>query len=313
MSINNTMSFEDFKTTVKERIGDYLTEDYKDATFEIQEVNKSNGVHYDGLLIRKPTEERYSVIPVLNLTDAYQMYQSGDSIEEICEKLADIRLHAPLPAELDAKMFEDYEKAKGKIFPRLLNPKACNPTWPSVMVEDLAVVFTLRIEETSKGFSEAVIDSVLMNIWGVTVYDLYETSMENLGASEPVFCTMEEAMFGTIPEGESRFDLDAVSSDGLPLFILTNRQKHKGSALALCPKVMDKIVAKFGDVFVLPSSVDEVIILPKSATPNIGMVVDDLLNMVKAVNEEAVRPEDRLSDNVYEYGADSHRFTLAVK
>ena len=65
--------------------------------------------------------------------------------------------------------------------------------------------------------------------------------------------------------------------------------------MALCFKFMDQITAKFGEVYVLPSSVDEVLIMPKSAVAYHEMDIQDLARMVKQVNIEAVRPVDRLS------------------
>ena len=65
------MNFNDFKNTIKNKIGEYLTEDYADADMSLSEVKKSGGESYDALMIRKAGEERYSVIPALNLTEAY--------------------------------------------------------------------------------------------------------------------------------------------------------------------------------------------------------------------------------------------------
>ena len=97
----------------------------------------------------------------------------------------------------------------------------------------------------------------------------------------------------------------------LPLYMLTNRQKTKGAVMAMCSKVMDAITAKFGEVYVLPSSVDEVLIMPKSAVADHEMDIQDLARMVQQVNVEAVRPEDRLSDNVYEYDPQTQSLKFA--
>ena len=80
--------------------------------------------------------------------------------------------------------------------------------------------------------------------------------------------------------------------------------------MAMCSKVMDAITAKFGEVYVLPSSVDEVLIMPKSAALDHEMDIQDLARMVQQVNVEAVRPEDRLSDNVYEYDSQTQSLIL---
>ncbi len=310
------MNFNDFKNTIKNKIGEYLTEDYADADMSLSEVKKSNGETYDALMIRKAGEERYSVIPALNLTEAYRKYKNGMSVDQICEDLADVRMNVPIPEGLEKDMFLDFEKVKNKIYPRLVNSETSKEyldTRPHTEVEDLSMVYAVRINENSTGFAEAVIDYDLARMWGVDLADLHQAAMSNMEAHEPVFVGLEDAMFGQYPSGEDTFDLDSIDTDGpLPLYMLTNKQKTKGAVMALCSKVMDQIIAKFGDVYVLPSSVDEVLIMPKSAVADHEMQLEDLARMVQQVNVEAVRPEDRLSDNVYEYDPQTQSLKLAV-
>ena len=310
------MNFEDFKKTIKEKIGEYLTEDYADADMSLSEVKKSGGESYDALMIRKSGEERYSVIPALNLTEAYKKYQDGQSVDQICEDLADVRMNVPIPEGLEKDMFMNFDKVKGKIYPRLVNSETSKDyliTRPHTEVEDLSMVYAVRINENSTGFAEAVIDYDLAKMWGVDVEDLHKAAMSNMEAHEPVFVGLEDAMFGQYPNGDDTFDLDSIDTDGpLPLYMLTNKQKTKGAVMALCGKFMDQIIAKFGDVYVLPSSVDEVLIMPKSAVADHEMDLQDLARMVQQVNIEAVRPEDRLSDNVYEYDSQTQSLKLAV-
>ena len=311
------MNFNDFKNTIKNKIGDYLTEDYKDADMSFSEVKKSGGESYDALMIRKAGEERYSVIPALNLTEAYKKLESGHSIEQICEDLADVRMNAPIPEGLQKDMFLDFEKVRGKIYPRLVNSETSKEyleTRPHTEVEDLSMVYAIRINENSTGFAEAVIDYDLAKVWGVDLEQLHAAAMSNIEAHDPIFVGLEDAMFGQYPCGEEpTFDLDSFEKDSpLPLYMLTNKQKTKGAVMALCSKFMDQITAKFGEVYVLPSSVDEVLIMPKSAVADHEMDLQDLARMVQQVNVEAVRPEDRLSDNVYEYDSQTQSLKLAV-
>ena len=311
------MNFNDFKNTIKNKIGEYLTEDYADADMSLSEVKKSNGEAYDALMIRKSGEQKYSVIPALNLTEAFKKCQNGQSIEKICEELADVRMNAPIPEGLSRDLFLDFENVKSKIFPRLINTEASKDflvTRPHTQVEDLSMVYAVRINENSTGFAEAVIDHELAKMWGVGLEELHTAAMSNVESQTPVFVSLEDAMFSNFgSSNEDTFDLDSMETDSpLPLYMLTNRQKTKGAVMAMCSKVMDAITAKFGEVYVLPSSVDEVLIMPKSAVADHEMQIEDLARMVQQVNVEAVRPEDRLSDNVYEYDPQTQSLKLAV-
>ena len=63
-----------------------------------------------------------------------------------------------------------------------------------------------------------------------------------------------------------------------------------------------------GKLYIIPSSTEEVIVAPQSAVDD----VRELAKMVKSINESEVRPEDQLSNNVYEYDIDNHSIKLVV-
>lgn len=84
--------------------------------------------------------------------------------------------------------------------------------------------------------------------------------------------------------------------DELPMCVLTNPKMHYGAGLIMSKPILRNILDKMNeDIYILPSSVHELIILPAS-------FVDDakyLTDMVHAVNLSSVEPRDRLSNNVY--------------
>ena len=55
------------------------------------------------------------------------------------------------------------------------------------------------------------------------------------------------------------------------------------------------------NLYILPSSVHELIVIPESRLGNIDMALSGLKNMVETVNKEEVSSEDKLSDSVYYY------------
>ena len=101
-----------------------------------------------------------------------------------------------------------------------------------------------------------------------------------------------EYLFATMPEalGLPRFP------GKLPMYVLTNPKMHYGSGLIMSKPILRNILDKMNeDIYILPSSVHELIILPAS-------FVDDakyLTDMVHSVNLSSVEPQDRLSNNVY--------------
>ena len=276
MNMKKTMNYEDFKKEVMANMKAYLSEEYKDYDMKFQMIKKGSGGEYEALMVG-PKDRKMSVIPALNITEAFRKYEIGVPFDEVMEKLADIRMNASLPNFNKEDMF-DYEKIKDRILPRLINT-AANQEYladkPHRDIEDLSLVYAVRISEDDQGFSEAVITNDLANMWEVSDQELHDKAMENIAERPPVFQNIESVLFGAV--------------------------------MAVNPKTMDRIAAKFGDVYVIPSSVDETLIVPKSAVDD----VQELAKIVRQVNDSEVRPEDQLSNNVYEYDSETHTLKIA--
>lgn len=304
--MKKTLNYDDFKNEVMANIKTHLSEEYQDYDMKLQTIRKSSGIVYDALMVG-PTGRNMSVVPALNLTEAYRQYEEGMSMEKILDKLADIRMNAPLPDFNKEDMFE-YDKIKDRVFPRLINTQA-NAEYlsdkPHRAVEDLSLIYAVRVSEDSQGFAEAVITDDLADMWGVTPDEIHDKAMDNIATRPPLFQNIESLLFG----GQEALEIEEIepSDYNLPFFVLTNQQKTKGAVMAVNPKTMDRITAKFGDVYVIPSSVDETLIVPKSAVED----VHELERIVRQVNSSDVRPEDQLSDNVYEYDKDTHTLKIA--
>ena len=59
---------------------------------------------------------------------------------------------------------------------------------------------------------------------------------------------------------------------------------------------MDALYKRLGDFYILPSSVHETLIVRRGTNEPSG-----LLEMVRCVNTDAVLPEEKLTDSVYQY------------
>lgn len=95
-----------------------------------------------------------------------------------------------------------------------------------------------------------------------------------------------------------------------PMYVATNEDKVQGAAVMFYPDFMDQAAKELGgDVFVLPSSVHEVLILPDDGS----MSVDELRDMVTTINATEVSAQDRLADSVYHYDAATRVFELGEK
>ena len=83
--------------------------------------------------------------------------------------------------------------------------------------------------------------------------------------------------------------------------MITNSTKVFGAAALLDSDSMDKIQEQIGEFYILPSSVHECILVPK--TEEIDLAT--LENMVQEVNSTQVAPNEVLSDHVYAYDSET--------
>lgn len=95
------------------------------------------------------------------------------------------------------------------------------------------------------------------------------------------------------------------NDEDLQMYVLTNPQQNCGSGLITNNKILRHILDKVGeDIYVLPSSIHELIIIPASFT-------DDeryLTEMVYGINQNEVEPNERLSNDVYRVDYVSMKF-----
>ena len=177
------------------------------------------------------------------------------------------------------------------------------------MMDDLAVTYCIMLGNNENGSMSVPITNQIMETWGVTQEDLQRLAKENCDTLTPskfmsMNAVMADMMLPQIMDdyGVSREEASQMINDMIPaddkMFVLTNEQKLNGAAALLDEKMMEQITEKVGnDFYILPSSVHEVLIVPKEE----GMEFKDLEAMVQEVNATQVAPQDKLSDHVYQY------------
>ena len=109
---------------------------------------------------------------------------------------------------------------------------------------------------------------------------------------------------------------EAFEMFGLPeeqeemMYVATVPDKNSGAGVLAYQDFMDQAAEKLGgDFYILPSSIHEILLVPDNG----DKAADDLRDMVREVNATQVRPEEKLTDNVYHYDSREHIFELAEK
>jgi hypothetical protein len=142
---------------------------------------------------------------------------------------------------------------------------------------------TVSIELLGLGVSTPVTKAVF-EAWEISEDELFDHAVATMAKSYPLKA-FDVAGFVGEP-GKGRW----------PLTAITNEESMYGASVILYPDFMEKAYEEAGeDFFVLPSSIHEVLIVPKSkAEP------EDLARIVRDVNENVVAPDEVLSYNVFQ-------------
>lgn len=304
------LTYEEFRNEIKDNIKSYLAEEYADYKMEFQQFRNSRG-EYEGLVIR--SNEKVTATPTLNITKAYEDYTNGRDIEDILRSLADIRMNASVNAAFDITKMLDWETVKGRIIPRLINTRRNKEYLSNKLckkLEDLSIIYSVIVSSDEHSMSAAAVTQELASAWNADLEIIHDQAMQNLESRPYFFSDMESAMLRMFSNSKS-LSIDDFNPDeiNIPFFILSSENKVHGAVQVINTPVMDKISEKLGDIYIIPSSTEEVIIVPKKS---VDQDAKGLAKMVKSVNAKEVAPEEVLSNNVYEYDLDTHSIKIAV-
>lgn len=316
------MTLEEFAKIVIEKIKDFLPDRYVDSDVRLQDITKNNDTKLKAVTITVPNS---NISPTIYLNSMYEQYQRGKPMEEILNQIAAIQAEHDKDIAVDVSAITDYEKVQGKVAARLVNAENNQELLsqrPHILVgDDLAVTYCIMLGESDNGSMSVPITNQLMENYGVTVGELHEAATQNMDELTPAsFKSMNEVMAemmlpsiiaecgGDREQAEQMLEAIMPPMEDGKMYVLTNEQKTNGAAVILNDKVMDQISEKVGgEFYILPSSVHELLIVPRDA----GMEVPELEKMVCEVNATQVSVEERLSDHVYAYDAQTHEIYRA--
>ena len=178
--------------------------------------------------------------------------------------------------------------------------------------------YAVRVYTSGDGVGTITITNQLMKSMGVTAKDLDDAALNNISQEAYIrtgASMMLDMMVGDfsrdfgVSEAEARKMLEAQMPVDDGMWIVTNREKINGAAVIMSPTVREQIGEVVGgDYYVLPSSIHEIIIVPKDQHDSIR----ELTDMVKQVNQTCVNSDEVLSDNVYEYQIREKTLKLAT-
>ena len=265
---------------------------------EIQEVTKVN-LSLDGLTIRKQGE---NIAPTIYLNQYFNQFNDGRAMDDIVRDI--IRVYENNQPENIMNVFKtedfyDFDKMKEKIVLKVINTERNLDLLEQVPHLDmeglgLSVVFhvSLMTGEQSAGI---LIKNEHLKLWEKTVSDLLTVAEVNTNRMHAfTIKSMNEVLSGMFG-----FEEELIPEDVPALYVLTDENKTFGaSQLYLKDKIREFAKQQDCDVYILPSSVHELLLL-RADFPNVEP--EYLKEMVCEVNATEVSNEDFLCDGAFKY------------
>ena len=175
---------------------------------------------------------------------------------------------------------------------------------PHIPFYDLSIVFQFLITEENFGNATILIHNAHLQIWGISVETLYQKAQQNASVLNPYeIKNMQEVLCEYIPDKEE--DIGQAINNTVPVYVLSNKNRLFGASCILYPELIQDFAQAVGsDLYIIPSSVHEVLLLPTHGTEE----SEDIKRMVQEVNDTQVETEDVLSYSVYFFDKEKKSF-----
>lgn len=304
------MNYSEFTNAIAKRAEKTAGED---GRVYINRVLKNNGTRLDGLVIM---EKDHMMAPTIYIDDYYPKYKKGMSIDKIMDEILSSYYMNRDSFELNLDFFKSYEKMRHRIAFKIINHKKNKELLkqiPHKKFLDLAIVYYAVLSDNGGRIATALLHNTHLEAWNIDQKTLDEQASFNTPRLLRATIRPIEKVLDDYADKNGIKSFDTAGTDECDeyfpdlskefnhcgcMYVLTNSTGMNGAACLL----YEKPLACFGrkidqDFFVLPSSVHEVILVPK--TENINK--EDLSEMVRDINKTDVSADEILSDNVYEY------------
>lgn len=288
------MNFVEFMNVVKNAVSERF-----EGYVKIEEIEKNNGLVLHGLTIQI---KESNISPNIYLEPFYNDYLNGKNLDEIIENICKIYSDNKIGNSIDVSFFTEFNNVKSKIIYALVNyemNKEFLKTVPHTKFMDLAFVYKYYIgkeEFKESGMATITINNNHLKLWDVDTNEVHRLALENTPQLLP--CVIQpiqnilSKLMGIDMEDFIQEDINEI----IPMYVLSNVNNMYGAGCIVYEDVLKNLADKLdSNLYILPSSIHETIILADTSE----CIKDELMEMVKSVNETQVANEEILSNQVY--------------
>lgn len=277
------MNYEEFKDAVKNKVKDYLPQQYADWEVKDMELCKVNEKVEAFSLVSPDAQTGKAAAPVIYYETLYDFYKSGTMLSDVLSNIAGLIQDGKRYFEIEQRCIaiDDYNYCRDKVIIEVINRDTNKELLETLVyrkyLTDLVVVYRLVVGNQES----TLVTNVLFEAWGISEDRLFS-----------------DAYYNT--PNRSEFTIKSLAETfGIPddMLVLTNEDGLFGAAAMMYPEKLNEAAEIIGgNFYLLPSSLHELILVDVE-----GKDVNMLKDLVKTINTVMVAPADYLSDNVYYY------------
>lgn len=294
----------EFYEEIINAIREEIPEEIRDMMeVDIREIVKANDTVLHGVIIKTPEQ---AIVPTIYIEDCIKQMPEGFAMKDLAEAIISLYHVGMREAPAVESLSLEFDDIKDKLVVQLAEVDRNRDRLKELAYKPLdngmVMLAYVVVQEDERGSMRFAVTKDIVEGQNYDIDKMFETAMKN---NEPVLVDISDAIFSDgIEFAENLFDKEL--SDKLPdgMYTLTNSSTNLGAAVLYYPDVQKRI----GDMlqnsyYVLPSSIHELMILPRSANDNLEI----FRKMVKEANETVVNPQEVLSDRVFMYDREKER------
>jgi hypothetical protein len=306
--------YDSFIANIMEMVKAKMGEDY---TAQLYKVTKNNSLELDSLILLK---EGKSFAPNIYLQPYYEAYLDGISLEEVTNRLCSIYHNCESPM-IDKDFDYTFEAIKKNIVYRLINYEKNSKLLkniPHLQYLDFAITFHCLVHHGQDGIGTIRITNDHISNWKISLEELEKLAAENTKIQfPPTIRSMDEVIRKMMNESNGNdedYSEEIINEiiqnkeNSKRMYVLTNSQGINGATCLLYSDLLKNFSNHLkSDLFILPSSIHEVILVPNDCSID----TEVLRNMVVDVNQNQVANEEVLSNQVYYYSREDDAISIA--
>lgn len=267
-----------------------------------QRVTKNNGITLNAITIGKPNSSVRPAFYIENYTNTYPMgiNESAETEEAIRVANEIVNDYNKTQSNEDeckdiVNILYDFEKVKPLLRAKLINKKrnlSRLNTTPYESFIDMIIIAYVEFKQFGNDTATVTVTRDMIRAWNTTFDEVIQIAKANTFNETHTFKSMKEVIAEIMGIPVEEMDDD----NEVSMYVLANISQTNGAIKICDTNAMMGIANKLNaDLLVLPSSIHEVIIIPKNDDTDI----DYLSSMVDSINGDVVDEQDVLSDHVY--------------